>query len=132
MIWSERVPRLLIGRDISFSRNPHMALRLKKQSLGLKYAAASIFVAGAGLILIKTFPHIKSSIVSYYMGDNSDKDFTEENAPIEIHNQLDREAVSAEQPIFVDDIEEWSHDKLKAYLVEVRRTHLNLSANEPY
>lgn len=118
--WFDRVARLLIGKDISFSRNPPMALRLKRQSFGLKYAATSVLVAGAGLILVKTFPHIKSSIVSYYLGDNGDKDFAEENAPIEIPNKLETESVSVEQPIVVDDIEQWSHEKLKAYLVEVR------------
>lgn len=101
-----------------------MALQLKKRNFKLSTAATGALVLGAGFIIIKTFPHLKLTISTCLFGTKKGDGADDDNKPIEV---IDREnahdddtlsyPASAESMV---EIQEWSDENLKSFLLEVR------------
>lgn len=77
---------------------------------------------GAGLILIKTFPHMKASIASYVFGMKNGEDQEDDNRPVGVSDSLESEVISSVHSDLSEsaiEISEWSQENLKSYLLEV-------------
>lgn len=104
-----------------------MALNLKKRNFKLSSVATGALVVGAGLVFIKTFPHLKASISSFVFGTRHADGDDDENKPIEV-NESNQTTIQADSTLVLllgesaMEITEWSDDNLKSFLVEVRPT----------
>ncbi|OBA23488.1 hypothetical protein METBIDRAFT_9747 [Metschnikowia bicuspidata var. bicuspidata NRRL YB-4993] len=99
-----------------------MALQLKKNRFRLSTVTTGALVIGAGVLLFKTFPHLKTSLLSR---------FSEETAEEEDGNdvvQLNEEKAASEDETTESliqtnkipaDASKWCDATLKSYLTEV-------------
>lgn len=100
-----------------------MALPLKRKNFRISSAATGALVIGAGLILIKTFPHIKASISTCVFGTKKGDDEEDDNRPVEVRDSLESQMTSSVHSGMGEsaiEISEWSDEDLKSYLLEVR------------
>ena len=99
-----------------------MALQLKKRNFKLSSATTGALLIGAGLILIKTFPHIKSTIESAVFGQKNVYVEEDENKPVEVNDTI-RSELETSHPALNEsavEVSKWSDESLKSYLFEVR------------
>lgn len=91
-----------------------MSVQFKKPTNFKKIGATTALVIGASVVILKTFPHLKS----YIYGKTEE---IEDNEPIELNEeeqQVDASKNIAEESIV--DINEMSTDDLKDWLKKVR------------
>lgn len=83
-----------------------MSLQLKKKNIKLSTVAITgAAVVAAGVILVKTFPHIKASVLCAFGCGKLRKE--------------DEDSADAGEESLVD-VSEWSDENLKSFLQEVR------------
>lgn len=84
-----------------------MSLQLKKRNIKLSTVAlAGAAVVATGVILVKTFPHIKSSVLCVF-GSGKLKKSSDDDDSVDV----------GEDTLLVS---EWSDENLKSFLQEVR------------
>lgn len=91
---------------------------------------------GAGLILIKTYPHIKASIASYVFGVKDGEVQDDENRPVGVSDSLESEVETSIHSGLSEstiEISEWSQESLKSYLIEVcsHQNSFPMHTNDP-
>lgn len=129
---------ILITRsdDISYRRTEYhfsnlaykfvMALQLKKRNYKFPIFATGALVFGAGLLIVKTYPHLLTLIPSF--GTRQASENKEDNSPVEVEGNDDCEdpTVSTANLVAGDslvDIAEWTDDNLRSFLMEVSIHH---------
>ncbi|KAF7999162.1 hypothetical protein HF325_006694 [Metschnikowia pulcherrima] len=110
-----------------------MALQLKKNKFRLSTAATGALVLGAGYIILKTFPHLKTSLLSRLYGDTTEEEDENEivqlNEDEEIATEETTESLILEKKIPADTLK-WSDATLRSYLTEVSIPHHSQSLIE--
>ncbi|CAH6721484.1 hypothetical protein CLIB1444_06S03246 [[Candida] jaroonii] len=95
-----------------------MSLNLTKKSNKLRnFGIGGAIVIGTSLIVLNTFPHLKTSILNYIKGGEDEE---VDNEPIELNEEQTISEPSrdiAEESMI--DVNEWSNDNLKSWLSEV-------------
>lgn len=102
-----------------------MSSKLKQvnraQKLKLAVASGAV-VIGAAYLILKSFPHIRTSIYDYISGDSHDDDEEEgvEDNPAEFSEQIAEDtSILALGELSVFDVGQWSDDNLKSWLHSV-------------
>ena len=89
----------------------------------LKLAAASgAIVVGATYLILKSFPHLRTSFYDYLSGNSHDneEDEVEDNVPIELSDSPTEEFSTANLgELSLVDVGQWSDDNLKNWLHSV-------------
>lgn len=99
-----------------------MSLQLKKKNYKFTTATTGALIIGAGFIVFKTFPHLKSALYSALGASATENNIEGDNTPIEITNNDEVSSEALEASVVdesIVDITSWSDDNLKSYLVEV-------------
>lgn len=115
---SSLVPNIPISPQ-TYSLN--MALQLKKNKFRLSTAATGALVLGAGILIIKTFPHLKASLLSRFSAEKTEEedgnDVVQLNEEKEIAPEDLTESLVLENKIPADP-SKWCDTTLKNYLKE--------------
>ncbi|KAM9903916.1 hypothetical protein OXX79_003059 [Metschnikowia pulcherrima] len=110
-----------------------MALQLKKNKFRLSTAATGALVLGAGYIILKTFPHLKTSLLSRLYGESTEEEDENEivqlNEDEELATEETTESLILEKKIPAD-TSKWSDATLRSYLAEVSTPHHSQSLIE--
>ncbi|KAM9911405.1 hypothetical protein OXX69_003549 [Metschnikowia pulcherrima] len=110
-----------------------MALQLKRNKFRLSTAATGALVLGAGYIILKTFPHLKTSLLSRLYGETTEEEDENEivqlNEDEEIATEETTESLILEKKIPAD-TSKWSDATLRSYLAEVSTPHHSQSLIE--
>lgn len=109
-----------------------MSLQLKgsTRNRNIKLSAtAGALIIGAGYIIFKTFPHLKTTLYNTLTGARVESELdADDNEPIELNDSnfgsSHDEFISDESLV---NVEEWSDDNLKSWLSEVR-TRMTMSS----
>lgn len=109
-----------------------MSLQLKgsTRNRNIKLSAtAGALIIGAGYIIFKTFPHLKTTLYNTLTGARVESELdADDNEPIELN---DSNFGSSHDDFISDEslvnVEEWSDDNLKSWLSEVR-TRMTMSS----
>lgn len=95
-----------------------MSLKLTKKSNKLRnFGIGGAIVIGTSLIVLNTFPHLKTSILNYIKGGEDEE---VDNEPIELNE--DQSKIETPRDIAEEsmvDVNQWSDDNLKSWLLEV-------------
>lgn len=104
-----------------------MALQLNKRKFRLPSATTSAIVIGAGLVLIKTFPHL----TSFFKSTTREQEGKDDQTPIEI-SEVDEvpndEGVSRSYET-LQNVDQWLDANLKSFLLEVSESNVS---RKPY
>lgn len=108
-----------------------MSLQLKgsTRNRNIKLSAtAGALIIGAGYIIFKTFPHLKTTLYNTLTGARVESELdADDNEPIELNDSN----LDSSHDDFISDeslvnVEEWSDDNLKSWLSEVRTMYDNV------
>lgn len=100
-----------------------MSLKNPNRTRALKVTAASTaVVVGVTYLVLKSFPHIKTSLYNYVTGTKDDADDEaedeEDHKPIELKQSKLEESDYLNGSSLVD-VQEWTEENLRSFLISV-------------
>lgn len=121
MIYHIAEQRTILFFFFNSAPNSRMALQLKKRNYKVPILTAGAVVFGAGLLLIKTYPHLISFLPLPCA--KAGKETKEDNTPVEVDNTEGDEELGGYSSKLGDDslvdVAEWSDENLRSFLMEV-------------